>query len=103
MERELCAQLNTLAASLLSEASGGVEPKEATPAIKGKGKKRATATGKPRPSVLRTLHWHLSALVCSRGSGDNLLSAIVCSSVSWEGRCKGRARLSEQDLHYLRP
>ncbi len=63
MERELCAQLNTLAASLLSEASGAVVPKEATPAIKGNGKKCATATGPPCPSLLITLHCVLAGLV----------------------------------------
>jgi hypothetical protein len=66
MERELCTQLNTLAVFLLSEASGAVEPKAATPAIKGKGKKRATATGKPRPSVLQTLHGLSSAILCQQ-------------------------------------
>lgn len=47
MERDLCTQLNTLAVLLLSEASGTEEPKESSPVVKGKGKKRASEAGMP--------------------------------------------------------
>ena len=46
MERELCAQLTTLAVLLLSETDGTADqpqPKQVT--TKGKGKKRAAETG----------------------------------------------------------
>ena len=48
MERELCTLLNTLAVSLLHEAAGSAEKKEARPVSKGKGKKRAADTGRPQ-------------------------------------------------------
>ncbi len=47
MERELCTLLNTLAVSLLNEATGSAQKEEGRPANKGKGKKRAADTGMP--------------------------------------------------------
>ena len=46
MERELCAQLTTLAVLLLSEADGTADqPQPKSVTAKGKGKKRAAETG----------------------------------------------------------
>ena len=66
MERELCAQLTTLAVLLLSEADGTADqpqPKQVT--TKGKGKKRAAETGEHLLTYGGTLQQpHFSRLHC---------------------------------------